>query len=88
MKKHLKKGGYLILTCPNVSWEIVHWLTAIVEFNHSEGPHRFISLDKLYKIFKELNLEVKEYNTTIFLPFNNKFSIKVDLILTKILPKK
>lgn len=88
LKRHLKKDGYLILTCPNVSWEIVHWLTAIVEFNHSEGPHRFIGLNKLYKVFNELNLEVKEYNTTIFLPFNNKFSIKVDTILTKILPKK
>lgn len=88
LKSHLKKNGYIIITCPNVSWEIVHWLTAIIEFNHSEGPHRFISLSKIYRTFKKLDLKVVAYNTTIFLPFNNKYSIKIDEYLTKKLPKK
>jgi 2-polyprenyl-3-methyl-5-hydroxy-6-metoxy-1,4-benzoquinol methylase len=88
LKKHLKKNGYLILTCPNISWEIVHWLTAIVEFNHSEGPHRFIKLKKLQEMFKELDFNIVEYNSTIFLPFNNKISIQLDKYLTAILPEK
>ena len=86
LKKHLKKDGYLILTCPNVSWEIVHWLTAIVEFNHSEGPHRFIDLNELENTFKTLKLKKLIYNSSILLPFNNKFSILIDKYLTRILP--
>lgn len=86
LKKHLKKDGYIILTCPNVSWEIVHWLTAIVEFNHSEGPHRFIGLNKLKKTFEELDLKVIIYNSSILLPFNNKFLISIDEFLTRKLP--
>tara|TARA_Y100001958_G_C21190767_1_gene518974 strand:+ start:127 stop:912 length:786 start_codon:yes stop_codon:yes gene_type:complete len=88
LKKHLKKNGYMVITCPNVSWEIIHWLAAIVEFNHSEGPHRFIKLKKLRKIFTDLDLKILEYNSTILLPFNNPISIKADIFLTKILPKK
>ena len=34
----------IIITTPNISWEIIHWITAIVGFNHSEGPHRFLSV--------------------------------------------
>ena len=86
LKKHLKKDGYLILTCPNVSWEIVHWLTAIVEFNHSEGPHRFIDVNELENTFKILKLKKLIYNSSILIPFNNKFSIFIDKYLTRILP--
>jgi len=86
LSKHLSDNGVMILTCPNVSWEIIHWITAITGFNHSEGPHRFIKYRKLLKTFKNSNLVVKGYNTTIFLPFNNKKSIFFDKLLSKILP--
>tara|TARA_A100001035_G_C27671919_1_gene448765 strand:- start:118 stop:894 length:777 start_codon:yes stop_codon:yes gene_type:complete len=84
---HLKKDGIIILTCPNVSWEIIHWLTAIVGFNHSEGPHRFIRKKKLEEVFKQSRLQILSYNTTIFFPFNNKLSIKLDTLFTKYMPK-
>ncbi len=87
LANHLKKGGIMIVTCPNVSWEIIHWLTAVVGFNHSEGPHRFIKKKKLDKIFKNNKLKVLSYNTTIFFPFNNKLSIKLDQLFTKYMPK-
>lgn len=88
LKKHLKKNGYLLITCPNISWEIVHWLAAIVEYNHSEGPHRFIRLKKLKETFNDLDLKILEYNSSILLPFNNSISIKIDIFLSKFLPKK
>lgn len=88
LSKHLKKNGVMILTCPNISWEIVHWITAVLEYNHSEGPHRFIKLQELKNTFEENNLKIIRYNTTIFLPFNNYFSIKIDKLLKKIVPKK
>ena len=34
----LSDKGILILTCPNIAWEWVHWLAAIININHSEGP--------------------------------------------------
>jgi 2-polyprenyl-3-methyl-5-hydroxy-6-metoxy-1,4-benzoquinol methylase len=86
LKNHLKKDGYLIITCPNVSWEIIHWLTAIIEFNHSEGPHRFIGLNKLQKTFTKLDLKILNYNSTILIPFSNKFLISLDKFLTRKLP--
>ena len=87
LSKHLKDDGVIILTCPNVSWEVVHWITAIIGFNHSEGPHRFIGYKKLLNAFESSNLIVAGYNTTIFLPFNNKFSIACDTFLSKFLPR-
>ena len=86
LSNHLDNDGVMILTCPNVSWEIIHWVTAIVGFNHSEGPHRFIEYRKLLNAFAKSNLKVVGYNTTIFLPFNHKMSIACDNFLMKYLP--
>lgn len=87
LSKILEKNGIIILTTPNVSWEIIHWLTAIVGYNHSEGPHRFLLTSTMEKEFKKNNLEILKYTTSIFLPFNNKISISLDKFLAKILPK-
>jgi len=78
----------IIITTPNVSWEIIHWITAVVGFNHSEGPHRFISKKKIDEALKKNNLKILNYNTDIFLPFNNRISINSDKYLMKILPKR
>jgi trans-aconitate methyltransferase len=86
LSDHLKSDGIIVLTCPNVSWEIVHWVTAIVGFNHSEGPHRFIKYSKLIDTFRKSNLKVMKYNSTIFFPFNNRFSIFLDCLFTRYLP--
>ena len=37
-----KKNGIIILTCPNYSWEAIHFVAAVLNINHSEGPHSFI----------------------------------------------
>lgn len=83
----LDDGGYIILTTPNVPWEIVHWLTAIVGYNHSEGPHRFISKKNIDVAIKQANLKIISYTPSIFFPFNNKFSIFLDNLISRILPK-
>lgn len=84
----VKKNGIIILTTPNISWEIIHWITAVIGYNHSEGPHRFISKKKIDGCLKKNKLKVLAYNTSIFLPFNNKSSIAIDKFLMKYLPKK
>jgi len=80
--------GIMIITCPNVAWEWVHWLTAIININHSEGPHRFLRRAILKKTFKNAGLAVLRENSTILMPFNNKTSIKTDRFLEKYLPER
>ena len=80
--------GIIILTCPNYSWEIVHFIASIFNINHSEGPHTFIKKKYIDEQIKKLNLTELNYNTTIFLPFNFNLSIKIDKILHKLLPNK
>ena len=82
----MKKDGIMILTCPNALWEPVHWISAIIGFNHSEGPHRFPKRSTLTKIFSHNKLAIEEENTTIVLPFNNNISIRLDQYLEKYCP--
>ncbi len=82
-----KKNGIIILTCPNVSWEIVHFIAAILNINHSEGPHTFLKKKLIDEVITLHDLTVLNYNTTIFLPFNNNVSIKLDKIVDKITPR-
>lgn len=86
LSRVLKKDGIMILTCPNISWEINHFLSTVLGVNHSEGPHKFLSLKKINAELTKNNLKVLSYNTSIFLPFNNSFSIRIDGILKKITP--
>ena len=83
-----KKKSIIILTCPNILWEWVHWLCAIININHSEGPHRFLRRKSLIELFNKNNVQILEENSTIVLPFNNKVSIKINEILEKYLPNK
>jgi len=82
-----KKNGIIILTCPNYSWEIVHFLAAVLNINHSEGPHTFIKKKEIDYEIKKNNLKILNYNTSIFLPFNFTLSIFLDRILNKFVPK-
>ncbi|MCD6517080.1 MAG: class I SAM-dependent methyltransferase [Candidatus Aminicenantes bacterium] len=81
----LKPGGIMVLTCPNILWEPMHWLAAVFEIHHSEGPHNFLRRKKLLQLFKENDLAVLNENTTIVLPFNNPLSIKMNKKLEKAL---
>ena len=87
LSRLVTKDGIIILTCPSVSWEWVHWLSAIININHSEGPHRFLRRGHLLKAFKSSHLKILEENSTILLPFNNNVSIFFDRLFEKYLPK-
>lgn len=87
LKRALTDDGIMILTCPNRSWEWVHWLTVIININHSEGPHRFLPRKNILKCLDDNHLDVLRENTTILLPFNNKYSVLLDKFLEKLLPE-
>jgi len=77
----------MILTCPNILWEPVHWLAAILNIHHSEGPHNFLKRKNLLELFEKNNLNILRENTTVILPFNNKHLIAINEKLEKDLPK-
>ena len=58
-----------------------------MNINHSEGPHTFLKKKLIDEIISLNKLSVLNYNTTIFLPFNNSISIKLDKIIEKITPR-
>jgi ubiquinone/menaquinone biosynthesis C-methylase UbiE len=87
LRRTLSDDGIIILYCPNVAWEWVHWLAVLININHSEGPHCFLRRRTLINCFKKSKLEILEENSTIILPFNNKISIAIDKFLERTLPE-
>ena len=83
----LKPGGIMILTCPNILWEPVHWLAAIFDIHHSEGPHKFLRRKKMLQLFHNNRLEVLRENTSVILPFNKEKIIAISERMEKFLPE-
>jgi ubiquinone/menaquinone biosynthesis C-methylase UbiE len=83
----LKPGRWVILTCPNVLWEPIHWLSAILNIHHSEGPHRFLRRSSLLSLFRSCGLTILRENATIILPFSSSVSISIDRFLEHKLPE-
>ncbi|MDP3052237.1 MAG: methyltransferase domain-containing protein [bacterium] len=83
----LKPDGYLVLTMPNILWEPVHWLAAIFNIHHSEGPHRFIRHEKVQKWLKGAGFQIIKQKTFILIPGGPKKIIKLGEKLEEKLPK-
>lgn len=76
MVRVAKDGAEIIITTPNVFWEPIHSMAAILNIHHSEGPHQFISRKKLHQFIKEAGLTIIKEETTIVIPSGPKFLIK------------
>ena len=83
----LKPGQWMILTCPNVLWEPAHWLSAVLNIHHSEGPHRFLGRGSLLSLFRSSGLQIMRENSTIILPFSSAVSVSIDRFLERKLPE-
>lgn len=83
----LKPGGYLVLTTPNILWEPVHWIAAITNKHHSEGPHRFIRYRKIKKWLKQTEFKLITDKTFILIPGGPKKLIKLGEAMENKLPK-
>jgi SAM-dependent methyltransferase len=73
----LRPGGTLILTTPNVLWEPIHALAAIVGYHHSEGPHRFIPYRRLLSMVEDAGFTIVTIETTVLVPGGPKILIKL-----------
>lgn len=82
----LGTGGYLVLTMPNILWEPVHWLAAIFNIHHSEGPHRFLRHGKVLKLIKKNNFKIIKQKTFILVPGGPKIMLKLGEKLENFLP--
>ncbi len=82
----LKPRGYLVLTMPNVLWEPVHWLAAIFNIHHSEGPHRFIRHRKVKSWLKKTGFKIIKQKTFILIPGGPKSLLRFGETLEKKLP--
>ena len=83
----LKPEGYLVLTTPNILWEPVHWIAAIINKHHSEGPHRFIRHKKIKKWLQKTGFKITKEKTFILIPGGSKKIIKLGEIMESKLPK-
>jgi SAM-dependent methyltransferase len=61
-------GGILILSTPNVLWEPIHFIAAILGIHHSKGPHRFVRLKRLVKMAENAGFQVKRVETNVLIP--------------------
>jgi len=71
-----KQNGEVIITTPNVLWEPIHSIAAILKIHHSEGPHRFIHKRKLRQFIEKAGLSILKEETTVFIPAGPKFLIR------------
>ena len=72
-----KPGAQLILTTPNVLWEPIHALAAILKFHHSEGPHRFIRFKRLRQMVVRAGFVIEKQATTVLVPGGPDFFIRI-----------
>jgi len=63
-----RPGAQLVLTTPNVLWEPVHALAAILRLHHSEGPHRFVGRRRLRRMVREAGFSIDREETTVLVP--------------------
>ena len=87
LSRVLKPGGIMVVTCPNILWEPIHWLAAVFDIHHSEGPHNFLRRQKLFYLFRSNNLEVLGESATVILPFNEEKVIAVGERMEENLPE-
>jgi coenzyme F420 hydrogenase subunit beta len=77
LSRVLKKSGELILTTPNVLWEPIFSLAAILQLHHSEGPHRCIGRKRLHRYIKESGLTIVKQSATVLIPAGPPLLLKL-----------
>jgi len=82
----LKPGGEMVLTCPNILWEPVHSMAAILNYHHSEGPHRFLKRKSLLSKIVAAGFEITKEGSTVIIPGGPQSLIRFGEYLEKKLP--
>ncbi len=72
-----RAGGKMLLTTPNVFWEPLHALAAILNLHHSEGPHRFIRRARLVSMIQGAGFEIASEETTVLIPGGPRWLLRL-----------
>jgi SAM-dependent methyltransferase len=72
-----RPGAQLVLTTPNVLWEPVHALAAVLRLHHSEGPHRFVRLSSLRRMIRRAGFAIEREETTVLIPGGPKALVRL-----------
>src|SRR3990172_5866737 len=81
-----RPGGVLILTTPNLLWEPIHAIAAILGLHHSEGPHRFLRLAPLKRLVEAAGFRIQRLETTVLVPGGPPFLVRFGEWLEKRTP--
>ena len=81
-----RRGGTMVLSTPNVLWEPVHALAAILNLHHSEGPHRFIRYRRLLSMVGEAGFRVVHAETNVLIPEGPEWLLRFGQWLEERLP--
>ena len=84
----LKKGGELVLSCPNTSWDWIHSLVAFLGIHHSEGPHRFVPRKEVIHHLKKAGFRIIKEKTVILIPVGPKLLLKAGEVLEKVVGER
>ncbi len=87
-RRVLKKGGELVLSCPNTSWDWIHSLVAFLGIHHSEGPHRFVPRKEVIRHLKKAGFNIIKENTVILIPVGPKLLRKFGEAVEKFLGER
>lgn len=79
----LKPGGYLIMSLPPATAEIVLIIYELFVDNHGEGPHKFLSYKKVSKMLKKVGFIELKHQPTLIVPFSNPLAKKLNTFLEK-----
>lgn len=84
----LKPRGELLLTTPNILWELGHRFVAIFNLHHSEGPHKFLPRRYILQIAKKVGFLLEKEKTTVLVPGGIKFFTDFGEFFENLLPER
>lgn len=87
LSRMLKEYGTLVLTTPNVLWEPVHFLSALLKFDHGEGPHRMVPRKEILAAIAAANLQVETEKTFVLVPAGPKWLLQFGYWLESVFPE-
>ena len=84
----IKKGGELVLSCPNTSWDWIHSMVAFLGIHHSEGPHRFVPRKEVISHLKRAGFRIIKEKTVILVPVGPKVLLRLGERIENIVGEK
>lgn len=81
----LKKGGELVLSTPNTSWDWIHSLVAVLGIHHPEGPHRMVPRKEIIAMLHEAGFTIIREKTVILMPVGPKSLIAASEVIENLI---